>query len=120
MAENAENRRAHPRVELLAQVQVKRDLEVHIMEALNISIGGIFIQGQPEEYPDLAVGTTVELMIFDPDSPDGTDVTLKAHVVRREVGENEGMSPGFGLRFADMDGDKLEHLCTLISKAEGA
>jgi hypothetical protein len=92
--------RAHPRFDVLAQVQVTRHSEVYIMSTRNISRGGIFIQGDPQEYPELKVGTQVELVIFNPDDPGQNDVTLTAMVVRRERGR-EAMA-GFGLQFLNI------------------
>lgn len=104
--------RAHPRFDLLAQVQVTRHSEVYIMSTRNVSRGGIFIQGDPQEYPELKVGTQVELVIFNPDDPGQDDVTLTAMVVRRDRVSGREARAGFGLQFLNVGkvADTLERL----------
>lgn len=108
------NRRAHPRFELLAQVQVRRELEVHIMPAVNISGGGVFVRGEPTDYPELRPGTELELVIFDADDPSGGDVAVRAAVARTE--ERPGLAHGFGLRFVGVDQAAWQALQRLVSR----
>jgi len=119
MLDPDDNRRAHPRVELLVQVQVRRELEVHIMSTLNISLGGAFVQGDPADYPELQVGTGLELVIFDVEHPGDEDVNLQARVVRREPG-SPTLTPGIGLQFVSVDLDTLARLRRLITVAAGS
>jgi len=81
------------------------------MSTQNISRGGVFIQGDPLEYPELQVGTSVELIIFNPDDPGQDDVTLTALVVRRETG-GPTQTAGFGLQFTKIceGGHSLDRL----------
>ena len=106
-------RRAHPRFELLAQVQVARESEVHIMSADRISRGGVFVQGEPSEYPDLQVGTHVEVVVFDADHPGQEDLALEAQVVRVE-GEASAYQPGFGLKFSELSGFEVGALDSFL------
>jgi len=108
------NRRDHPRSELLAQVQVRRELEVHIMPAFNISGGGVFVQGEPTDYPELQPGTELELVIFDADDPSRDDVSVRAAVARTE--QRPGLAHGFGLRFVGIDHVAWQALQRLISR----
>jgi hypothetical protein len=103
------DRRAHPRYELYAQVQVAREREVHIMRARHISRGGLFIQGHPETYPDLQVGARVEVVVFDADHPGRDDISLDAQVVR-------GDPSGFGLRFNNLTGFEAGALDNLLRR----
>ncbi|MBW2531725.1 MAG: PilZ domain-containing protein [Deltaproteobacteria bacterium] len=96
-------RRAHRRYELLAQVQVSRQSVCHVMATVNVSRGGLFLDGDPRDYPDLMVGTDVELLIFDADAPEEEAVTLAAVVVRVET---DGQL-GFGLQFTNVDAGSL-------------
>lgn len=109
-------RRAHPRIEVLAQVQVARDAEVHIMSARNLSRSGIFLNGNPAEMPDLKVGLHVELMIFAADDA-GEDVTSMAHIVRVEDGSTPGTVSGFALTFIDLDLPTVRRLERLIHRS---
>jgi len=79
-----DERRAHPRFELLAEVQVTRDSECHVMATRNVSKGGLFLQGDPAQHSDLKVGAEVELLITDADDPEGEVVKLDALIVRME------------------------------------
>jgi len=100
-------RRAHPRVDLLAQVQVNRRSEVHILPAINVSRGGLFLKTDPERTPDLTAGVEVELLIFPADG-EGEDVALDAEVVRVERSTVPGRCSGVGLRFLRVS-DESEH-----------
>jgi hypothetical protein len=112
--------RTHPRVDLFAQVQVTRDSEVHVMSARNISRGGIFIQGEPAEIPDLRPGVEVEIVIFVGDDlglADGlADVRLGARVVRVEE-RGRADVPGFGLQFIAIERTQGQMLERLIAAA---
>jgi c-di-GMP-binding flagellar brake protein YcgR len=115
-------KRADSRVELIAQVQVtlnnKVEGEVHIMSTHNISLGGVFVQGDPVEYPDLQQGVEVELLIFNPDDPDGEDVQLRAEIVRIEKNGEAAGHPGFGLQFLDVKQETTRRLLKLVLAAE--
>lgn len=88
------------------------------MSAVNISRGGIFIRGEPGEYPDLRVGTTVEVVIFDPDNPGAEDVSLAATVVRIEGGAPGGRT-GFGLQFKQLGIFESAGLDQLLQRLSG-
>jgi hypothetical protein len=87
-----DERRAHPRFDLLAQVQVTRESECYIMATRNVSKGGLFLQGDPVQHRDLMVGTEVELLISDADDPEGEVVELDALIVRIEKADDIGRS----------------------------
>ena len=110
-----ENRK-NPRVEILAQVQVASDSEVYIMSTANISLGGVFIQGDPQEYPEIKKEMTLDLVIFATDDNEAADVHVEAKVVR--VAE-EG-APGFGLHFAPVDEEQSRALERLIQAVDAA
>lgn len=109
-----DEKRAHPRIDLLAQVQVTQDSEVYIMSTANISRGGIFIQGNPAEFPELRQGSRVELVIFASEDIGVEDARLDARVVRVEDSGLEGRLPGFGLEFTSKHPDQLSALESLI------
>jgi hypothetical protein len=111
------DRRAYRRSEILAQVQVSRESEVHIMSA-QISRGGMFVHGEPTEYPDLRVGTEVEVVVFDVVRPGSDDVSLDAKVVRIEEGLAD--KHGFGLQFEGLSHYEVGALQTLLDRLGGA
>jgi hypothetical protein len=91
--------RQSPRIELYAQVQVTRESACHVMATGNISRGGVFIQGDPVDHPDLTLGASVELVLFDPEDPDHAGVSLEGVVVH----VREGQRQGFGVKFINMN-----------------
>ena len=101
-------RRAHPRVELFAQVQVTRESEVHILEMANISRGGAFLQAEPREMPEIQVGVDLELLIFCADDI-GQDVACRAKVVR-VVDQSHAPRRGFGVAFTAVDPQNMARL----------
>jgi Tfp pilus assembly protein PilZ len=106
--------RQDPRIDLLAQVQVSRSSEVHIMETVNISKGGLFVLGDPAIYPDLSVGVEVELLLFLPEADDG--LTCLAKVVHVQAAESKKDQPaGFGLNFTKLDDEDRWVLNNLLS-----
>jgi hypothetical protein len=113
------DKRSHPRFELLAQVQVAREAEVHIMSAQKISRGGIFVQGEPDEYPDLQVGSRVELVVFDAEHPGEQDVSLEAKIVRVEDGQRSDTQLGFGLQFTGLGSFEAGALEELLERLKG-
>ena len=91
-------KRLHPRHDLLAQVQVSAETEVHVMSTDNISLGGVFLQGVPRQYPEITIGAEFDLLIFAANEMGG-DVRCRARVVRIEA---DGDRTGFGLKFISL------------------
>ncbi|MCB9556218.1 MAG: PilZ domain-containing protein [Deltaproteobacteria bacterium] len=108
-------RREHPRIDFLAQVQITRDDEVQILSTENISLGGLFLNADPYEYPGIHVGTDLDIMIFAADDI-GFDLTCRARVVR-VAGRATGQ-PGFGLQFTTIDEPSLQRLAEYIAHQE--
>jgi hypothetical protein len=104
-------KRLHPRHDLLAQVQVSAEAEVHVMSTDNISLGGVFIQGVPGEYPEITIGAELDLLIFDANEMGG-DVRCRARVVRIEA---DGDRTGFGLKFVDLTQPNTARLRRLLA-----
>ena len=73
-----ENRRKYPRYELLAQVELEREgAEVSLLDVGNISMGGLFVLGDPEA--GLAAGDPVDVFI---DLDGDIELRAPAEVVR--------------------------------------
>lgn len=106
-------KRTHPRAELLAQVQVAQDSEVYIMSTRNISRGGLFIVGDPSEYPELISDMEVTLVIFAADDLSLKDVHAKAKIIRVEKGHGL-LNSGFGLQFTTIEKDQIENLDQIL------
>jgi hypothetical protein len=108
--------RLHPRVELFAQVQVSKQSEVYIMSTANISRGGVFISGDPGEYPELVEGATVDLVIFAGEDLSIEDARLRGRVVR-VVPPGRGPLPGFGVEFLPLQAAEARGLDRLLQAA---
>lgn len=118
MSKTPPEQRKHQRYELYAQVQVSRDAEVHIMSTNDISHGGLFLQGKPSDYPDLKIGTNLEITLFavlegEPEA----DITISAKVARTQSDKSGGKGPGIGLQFVNMSKEASEKLDHLIKKS---
>lgn len=116
MSSNQE-RRAHPRVEYMAQVQVSRDAEVHIMSTRNISRGGLFLIGSPSEYPEFTLRSVVDLVLFSANE-DVDDFKCKARVVRTVTEHTAGRVPGFGLMFQDLNETQKKQVEQILQVAQ--
>lgn len=117
----SENRRAHGRVELYAQVEIPREGHVEVLIAHNLSEGGVFLSARPHECPWLVAGTTFDLTIALSD--DGTSladlellVQAKARVVHRDRGAARGIF-GVGVIFEEIDEENRTQLLAMLAHA---
>jgi hypothetical protein len=121
MQDTTENRRLSPRVEVYAQAEVK-GRDVHIMEVRNVSAGGIYLVGTPEEYPDLVPGTDLDLVIFGSEDGAGDDpdfnVVCRATIIRIDPGNPGKRPPGFGAIIAPVAEEQRERLTNLLLRAD--
>ena len=108
-----DDRREHPRVNLLAQVQVKRSSEILLLQARNVSFGGVFLEGNPKEYPQLGVGMEVDLSLTPEDDPEGQTIEMRARVARID----RTKPTGFGLSIIRIDANSQGRLVALIRRA---
>jgi hypothetical protein len=97
----AERRRTH-RVELLAQVQLRRgDGEVFLLPVVNISAGGAFLRLEAGVgISSLVVGDQVDIFL---DLGSNHMVDLSAQVLRIDVQGDGGRVAGIGLRWSAKD-----------------
>jgi Tfp pilus assembly protein PilZ len=111
----SERRRTH-RVELLAQVQLRRgDGEVFLLPVANISVGGAFLRLEPGVgISSLVVGDQVDIFL---DLGANVTVELPAQVLRIDLKGGDGRVAGIGLRWTATDaalqdrlGAALKHL----------
>jgi hypothetical protein len=115
------NRRRAPRIEVFAQAEIKGQ-EVRIMEVRNVSSGGIYLVGTPQEYPDLKPGLDLELLIFGSEEGMGDDpdfnIICHARIIRVDEGFAEKRPPGFGATIDPKDEDNRERLTKLLLRAD--
>jgi hypothetical protein len=121
VAQENTNRRRSPRIEVFAQAEVKGQ-EVRIMEVRNVSSGGIYLVGTPQEYPDLTPGTELALVIFGTEEGMGDDpdfnISCHARVIRVDEGNPGKRPPGFGATIDPVDEDNRERLTKLLMRAD--
>ena len=119
--ETTANRRRSPRIEVFAQAEVKGQ-EVRIMEVRNVSSGGIYLVGTQQEYPDLAPGVELDLVIFGSEEGMGDDpdfnISCQARIIRFDEGNPGKRPPGFGATIDPVDEDNRERLTKLLLRAD--
>jgi hypothetical protein len=121
MTETADhsNRRS-PRIEVYAQAQV-RGSEVYIIAVRNVSAGGVYLEGTPEQYPELKPGVEFQLVIFGSEEGMGDDpdfnITCKGRVIRVDQGYAGKRPPGFGCTIDPVDQNNRDRLTNLLLRA---
>ncbi len=92
------------------------------MEVRNVSSGGIYLVGTPQEYPDLTPGTELALVIFGAEEGMGDDpdfnISCHARVIRVDEGNPGKRPPGFGATIDPVDEDNRERLTRLLMRAD--
>jgi hypothetical protein len=119
--ETVANRRTSPRIEVFAQAEVKAH-DVQIMEVRNVSSGGIYLVGTPEQYPELTPGRDLGLLIFGSEEGIGDDpdfnISCHARIIRVDAGNPGKRPPGFGATIDPVDEDARERLTKLLLRAD--
>jgi hypothetical protein len=107
---------------LIAHVEVASSDVVHLLRASNASRGGLFLGGNPENYPHLAPGTLIQIHVCglwgdsaDPDDSDEIQVQGRARIVRVE---KDSGGRGFAVEFVDLDGENQARLNNLIARGK--
>jgi hypothetical protein len=115
------NRRKDPRIDVFVQAEVKVK-DVRIMEVRNVSAGGIYLVGTPQDYPELMPGTTLGLVIFGAEDGAGDDpdfnIVCNARITRLDEGNPGKRPPGFGATIDPIDDDNRERLANLLLRAD--
>jgi hypothetical protein len=75
-------RRHHPRVPLIAEVQCQSAGEVYVLPVRDASLGGIFLEGNPAECPALVKGAEAILDIVPENETDIRPIRAYGRVVR--------------------------------------
>ncbi len=117
----SDNRRAHVRIELFAQVEIPREGHIEVLVAHNLSEGGVFLSARADECPWLVPGTTFDLAIAlaDEGAGPGDDdllVHAKGRVVHRDRGAAIGIH-GVGVVFEQIDDENRRELRAMLVRA---
>ena len=119
--ESQESKRKSPRIEVYAQAEVK-SCEIRIMDVRNLSAGGVYLVGTPEEYPELRPGANFGIVIFGSEDGLGDDpdfnVACQATIIRIDEGSPGKRPPGFGATLHPIDEDNRTRLTKLLLRAD--
>jgi len=92
------------------------------MEVRNVSSGGVYLVGTPEEYPDLVPSVELDLVIFGSEEGMGDDpdfnISCQARIIRVDEGYPGKRPPGFGATIDPADEDNRERLTKLLLRAD--
>jgi hypothetical protein len=109
------DRRRHPRFEVLAQVRFRRAKTIHVLDVGNISQSGLFVRTPDEKMlHKVQVGEALELDLFTQEELE--NVRVPARVVRI-VAEGPATSWGFGLQFTGLDADAKVGIERFVARA---
>jgi hypothetical protein len=123
-----ENRRAHPRVELVATVEVAASGgDLIVLTATNLSMGGVFLEAKPSDHPVFRRGVLVDLSISLADSASVDDtssaappppqvVRAKGKIVRIQMPAPDTPS-GFGVVITELSKEDVPRLHALLAQA---
>jgi hypothetical protein len=118
MADHPERRLA-PRYEVIAQANIASGDEAYLMTVRNISTTGMFLEGNPSDYPDLKSGVEIEVTLSASDPSQGDEevinVRCKGRVARIEAGRPPGAG-GFGLTLELANRQDEARLRTLVGR----
>ena len=125
VANNAADRRAAPRFEIVAQAKVVSGGQVHTLPLRNISASGAFLEGRPREHATLVPGAQIEvsLSVTVPGAADelisideSINIECRGRVARTQLRTPSSL-PGFGITIepkTDADQERLEDLLSRL------
>lgn len=91
------------------------------MDVRNLSSGGVYLVGTPDQYPELVPGREFELVIFGTEDGAGDEVEFnivcRARVIRVDPGWPDKRPPGFGVTLDPADQDHRDRLANLLLRA---
>jgi len=113
-------RRSGSRIDVYAQAEL-RGSDVHIMAVRNLSSGGVYLEGTPDEYPELRPGSTIDLVVFGTEDGAGDEeefnIICRGRVIRIDAGWPGKRPPGFGVTLEPVDQDQRDKLANLLLRA---
>jgi hypothetical protein len=115
----AVDRRATPRFEIIAQASVVSGGDVYLLTVRNISGAGAFLEGRPKDHPDLVPDAEVEVAISATGAGMGDDevinIDCRGRVARIEL--RTAASPGgFGITLEPKTAEDQERLENLLGR----
>ena len=118
MESMAEDRRIHPRFDLMAQVKVKRGAVTHILDVKNISLSGVFVKaGEGKDRARFRVGQELDLDLFHIEELE--NISVGARVVRI-VEDLDPELTGFGIQFVDVGDEARTRMGILLDRVAAA
>ena len=114
-------RRRHERYPLLAQVELQANSEILVLEAHNISMGGMYLAAGADDLIDVSRGDRVELYLDLGVGANGRRLELRANarVVRVEDGSNAHNRRGIAVLWTGVSpsmGKKLGYVIEQVSR----
>ncbi len=115
MAPSEDDRRQHPRFDVVAQVSVAASDEASVLSCANISAGGVMIQLGRGEMPSVVVGAQVRVRLDLGSDKYGRplDLDAPAEVVRIDLGGPD-RNPGFALMWVSEDPAVARQLAVIL------
>ncbi|HVX97951.1 MAG TPA: PilZ domain-containing protein [Polyangia bacterium] len=119
MTNTSEDRRHAPRYEVIAQANVGSGDEAYLMPVRNLSASGVFLEGSVTEYPELKLGSQVEL-VLSASSPGSADdevesIRCSGRVVRIEPGRPPHAG-GFGVTMTPATADDAARMQSFLGR----
>jgi hypothetical protein len=108
----AERRRSE-RIELLAQVELRRHDDVAVLPTINVSAGGMLVGLEHGALHDVAVGEDVHIFLATDDYGEPIEVAMDATVVR--VIESAGHPTAVAVMWSSKDPRAVGQLAKLLA-----
>lgn len=108
------NRREDQRVAVEVSVTMESDSNVYVGFTDNISEGGLFVA----TYDLVPIGSTLQLQFQLPDEEEPISVEAEVRWHRPADSQGEGLMPGFGARFLDVDDADQERIEQFVDSRE--
>ena len=116
MTGDGSERRRHARFDVMAQVRVKRGRTSLVLEVLNVSKSGAFVElGTLDRPAWVSPGKRVELIVFLSGDEAGTGVSVRTWAtIVRIVESTHGL--GFAVEFEHLDESDRERIAALVEQ----
>ncbi len=111
------NRRAHERLDIFVQVEIRGEEEISIVKARNLSAGGLFLELEAGD-PELRPGTSVTLYLYFGDDKNDESISLVSSAEVVHLQERTDTSPGgVGLKWTSDEADFDRRLERILGRA---
>ena len=96
---------------MLASVAIKASSETMLLPALNISLGGVYLAADGHDLTGIALGSRLDVQVFDALDEHKRPVRLDAEVVRHDA-------QGMALRWLSVDALEATELARLMESLQ--